>query len=135
MNLHEVFWATISWMATHFALACVGCVGATYLITVCVNALTRRATHLDDLRRAIAAASLPVGVLLIALTIDPTKVDCALLLNIKWLQVLGYAEPPHIDQRVGHQFHPVVSTLEVLKTQQQPLEFVLPCERPLDALP
>ena len=54
---------------------------------------------------------------------------------LKWLQVLGCAEPPHIDQRVGHQFHPVVSTLEVLKTQQQPLEFVLPCERPLDALP
>ena len=51
------------------------------------------------------------------------------------LQVLGCAEPPHIDQRVGHQFHPLVSTLKVLKTQQQPLEFVLPCERPLDALP
>src|SRR5438093_352886 len=55
--------------------------------------------------------------------------------SFKWLQVLGCAEPPHIDQRVGHQFHPVVSTLEVRKTQQQPLEFVLPCERPLDALP
>jgi hypothetical protein len=53
----------------------------------------------------------------------------------KWLQVLGCAEPPQIDQRVGHQLHPIVPTLEVLEPQQQPLEFVLPRERPLDSLP
>jgi hypothetical protein len=87
MNLYAAFWATITWIATHFALACVVCVGATYLITVYVNVWTRRATHLDDLRRAVAAASLPVGVLLIALTIDPAKVDCALLLQIAGVRV------------------------------------------------
>src|SRR5882724_9606933 len=53
----------------------------------------------------------------------------------KWLQVLGCAEPPHIDERIGHQLHPVVPTLKVLETQQQPLEFVLPRECPLNALP
>jgi hypothetical protein len=35
---------------------------------------------LDDLRRASAAASLPIGLLLIALTIDPTSDDCVSLL-------------------------------------------------------
>jgi hypothetical protein len=87
MNLHEAFWATIAWMATQFALACVGCVGATYLISVCVNAWTRRASHLDVLRRASAAASLPIGLLLIALTIDPTRVDCVSLLAIAGVRV------------------------------------------------
>jgi hypothetical protein len=87
MNFHEAFWATIAWTATHFALACVACVGATYFITVCVKVLTRRATHLDDLRRASAAASLPIGLLLIALTIDPTRIDCVLLLTIAGVRV------------------------------------------------
>src|SRR5713101_3767655 len=31
-----------------------------------------------------------------------------------------------IDQGVRHQFHPVVTLLDVLETEQQPLEFVLP---------
>ena len=42
---------------------------------------------------------------------------------------------PHIDQGVGHQLHAVVALLDVLKPQQQPLEFVLPRERPLDPIP
>jgi hypothetical protein len=55
--------------------------------------------------------------------------------GIKWLQVLGTTETPHIDQGVRHKFHPVVALLDVLETEEQPLEFVLPCKRPLDALP
>ena len=54
---------------------------------------------------------------------------------VNWLQVLGTTEPPHIDQGVRHQFHPVVALLDVLETEQQPCEFVLPRKRPLDALP
>ena len=56
-------------------------------------------------------------------------------LTLNWLQVLGTTETPQIDQGVGHQFHPVVALLDVLETQQQPLAFVLPRKRPLDALP
>jgi hypothetical protein len=52
-----------------------------------------------------------------------------------WLQVLGTTETPDIDQGVRHQFHPVVTLLDVLETEKQPLEFVLPRKRPLDALP
>ena len=54
---------------------------------------------------------------------------------LNWLQVLGRAEPPQIDERVGHQLHAIVPTLMVLEPQQQPLEFVLPGKRPLDAVP
>jgi hypothetical protein len=56
-------------------------------------------------------------------------------LRLNWLQVLGYAEPPHIDERVGHQLHAIVPTLMVLEPQQQPLKFVLPGKRPLDTIP
>jgi hypothetical protein len=42
---------------------------------------------------------------------------------------------PHVAQGAGHQFHPVVALLDVLKPQQQPLEFVLPRKRPLDPIP
>jgi hypothetical protein len=42
---------------------------------------------------------------------------------------------PHIDQRVGHQLHAVVTLLNMLKPQQQPLEFVLSRERPLHPIP
>jgi hypothetical protein len=56
-------------------------------------------------------------------------------LSSNWLQVLGTTETPQIDQGVGHQFHPVVALLDVLETEEQPLEFVLPRKRPLDALP
>ena len=52
-----------------------------------------------------------------------------------WLQVLGTTETPQIDQGVGHQFHPVVALLDGLETEEQPLAFVLPRKRPLDALP
>jgi hypothetical protein len=56
-------------------------------------------------------------------------------MSYKWLQVLGTTETPDIDQGVRHQFHPVVTLLDVLETEEQPLEFVLPRKRPLDSLP
>lgn len=62
-----------------------------------------------------------------------TGVTRMLLYN--WLQVLGTTETPHIDQGVRQQFHPVVALLDVLETKQQPFAFVLPRERPPDALP
>jgi hypothetical protein len=37
------------------------------------------------------------------------------------LQVLGRTEPPQIDERVGHQFYPIMPSLMVLESQQQPL--------------
>ena len=37
---------------------------------------------------------------------------------INWLRVLGTTETPQIDQRVCHQFHPVVALLDVLKTEE-----------------
>jgi hypothetical protein len=43
-------------------------------------------------------------------------------LSINGLQGLGTTETPHIDQGVCHQFHPVVALLEVLETEEQPLE-------------
>ncbi len=43
--------------------------------------------------------------------------------GIKWLRVLGAAEPSYIDPGVGHQLHAIVPTLLVLEPQQQPLEF------------
>ena len=62
-------------------------------------------------------------------------VECVLaFLVYNWLQVLRHAETPQIDQGVGHQLHAIVPRW-VLETQQQPLEFVLPRKRPLDALP
>jgi hypothetical protein len=54
-----------------------------------------------------------------------------LIYTNKWLQVLGTTETPHIDQGVCHQFHSVVALLDVLETEEQPLEFVLPRKRPL----
>src|SRR5207245_391836 len=59
--------------------------------------------------------------------------NSTILLN--WLQVLGYAEPPQIDECVGHQLHAIVPTLMVLEPQQQPLKFVLPGKRPFDSVP
>ena len=55
--------------------------------------------------------------------------------RLNWLQVLGYAEPPQIDECVGHQLHAIVPTLMVLEPQQQPLQFVLPGKRPFDSVP
>ena len=52
-----------------------------------------------------------------------------------YLEVLGTAETPQIDQGVGHQFHRVVALLDVLEPQQQPLEFVLPRKRALHPIP
>ena len=37
---------------------------------------------------------------------------------VNWLQVLGTTETPHIDQGVGHQFHPVVALLDVLENRR-----------------
>ena len=41
-------------------------------------------------------------------------------LSLNWLRVLGTTEIPQIDQRIRHQFHPVMTLLDVLETQQQP---------------
>jgi hypothetical protein len=49
-----------------------------------------------------------------------------------WLRVLGTAELSHIDQSVRQQLHAKMSLLHVFKTQQQPLEFVLPRKGPID---
>jgi hypothetical protein len=48
------------------------------------------------------------------------------------LQVLGATELSQIYQRVRHQLHAVVPLLDALKSEQQPLEFVLPRKGPLD---
>jgi hypothetical protein len=52
-----------------------------------------------------------------------------------WLRVLGTAKPPHIDQGVRHQFHAKMSLLKMLKTKQQPLEFVLSRKDPVNTCP
>jgi hypothetical protein len=54
---------------------------------------------------------------------------------MNWLQVLGTAELPHIDQGVRHQFHAKMSLLNALKTKEEPLEFILPRKGPVDASP
>jgi hypothetical protein len=65
--------------------------------------------------------------------IEEVAVACPHYSN--WLQVLSPAETPQIDQGVRHQFHTVVSLLDTLKPEQQPLEFVLPRKRPLHTIP
>src|SRR5262245_40054212 len=52
-----------------------------------------------------------------------------------WLQVLGGAETPHIDQGVRQPLHPIVPLLNVFKTEEQPLELVLPPKRPFHSIP
>ena len=59
----------------------------------------------------------------------------ALVLHQNRLRVLYRTEAPQIDERVCHQFHGVVPTLQVLKPQQQPLKLVLPGKRPLHSVP
>src|SRR5262245_60284961 len=49
-----------------------------------------------------------------------------------WLRVLDPAEDAQIDHRVPQQLHPIVPLLDAFKAEQQPLEFVLPCEGALD---
>jgi hypothetical protein len=51
------------------------------------------------------------------------------------LQVLGRTEAPQVDECVCHQLHGVVSTLQVLKPQQQSLKLILPGKRPLHSVP
>jgi hypothetical protein len=51
---------------------------------------------------------------------------------VNWLRVLGTAELPHSDQGICHQFHAKMSLPNMLKPQQQPLEFVLPRKGPID---
>jgi hypothetical protein len=49
-----------------------------------------------------------------------------------WLRVLETAEGSQVDHRIRHQLHPIVSLLDTFKTEQQPLELVLPRKGPLD---
>jgi hypothetical protein len=51
--------------------------------------------------------------------------------SLNWLRVLGTTERSQINQRICHQFHAIVPLLDAFKTQQQPLEFILPCKGPL----
>src|SRR6266849_5743987 len=55
--------------------------------------------------------------------------------GFNWLQVLGATELAQIDQRVRHQFHAIVPLLDTFKSEQEPLEFVLPRKGPLDPHP
>ena len=52
-----------------------------------------------------------------------------------WLQVLGHAEAPQIDQGIRQQLHPIVLLLDALKTQQQLLALVFPRQGPFDTCP
>jgi hypothetical protein len=57
------------------------------------------------------------------------------VLSMNWLRVLGTAELPYIDQGVRHQFHAKMALLQVFETQEEPLEFILPGESPIDTSP
>jgi hypothetical protein len=56
-------------------------------------------------------------------------------LLVNWLRVLGTTELPHIDQGIRQQFHAKMSLLPVFETQEEPLEFILPGECPIDTRP
>ena len=49
-----------------------------------------------------------------------------------WLQVLGTAERSRVDQGIREHLHPMVPLLHKLKTQEQPLKFILPRKGPFD---
>src|SRR5437899_2711101 len=52
-----------------------------------------------------------------------------------WLRVSDTTERSQVDQRIGHQLHAIVPLLDTFKSEQQPLEFVLPRKGPLDTHP
>jgi hypothetical protein len=52
-------------------------------------------------------------------------IDHTVLFAANWLQVLGHAEVPQIDQGIRQQLHPMVVLLHMLKTQEQSFAFVL----------
>ena len=56
-------------------------------------------------------------------------------LQINWLRVSDTTERSQVDQRIGHQLHAIVPLLDTFKSEQQPLEFVLPRKGPLDTHP
>jgi hypothetical protein len=51
---------------------------------------------------------------------------------LNWLQVLDTAKCSQVDHRVCHHLHRIVSLLDAFKSEQQPLEFILPRKGPLD---
>jgi hypothetical protein len=53
------------------------------------------------------------------------------MIILNWLRVLGTTERSQINQRICHQLHAIVPLLDAFKTQQQPLEFILPGKGPL----
>src|SRR5438445_13889651 len=65
----------------------------------------------------------------------PSKSPAASCGDLYWLRVLGTAERSQVDQRIRQQLHPIVPLLDAFKTQQQPLEFILPRKGPLDTHP
>ena len=50
----------------------------------------------------------------------------------KWLRVSDTAERSQVDQRIGHQLHPIVPLLDTFKSEQQSLELVFPGKGALD---
>ena len=77
-----------------------------------------------------AQERLTEAVLLLIRLVADSHLEVGFPLN--WLRVLGTAELPHIDQGVRQQFHAKMPLLQVFKTKQHPLEFILPRKGPID---
>jgi hypothetical protein len=81
----------------------------------------------------------PVAIAVVArtrgLTTDNRTICVPISDYLNWLRVLSTTEMPQIDQCIGHQFHAVVALLDGLAPEPPPLAWVLPRQRPLDAIP
>src|SRR5215471_16535432 len=55
--------------------------------------------------------------------------------TINWLRVLDTAKRSQVDQRIRQQFHAIVPLLDAFKTEQEPLELVLPRKGAFDPHP
>jgi hypothetical protein len=53
-------------------------------------------------------------------------------LSVNWLRVSDTAERSQVNQRICHQLYPKMSLLNMLKPQEESLEFILPRKGPLD---
>ena len=51
---------------------------------------------------------------------------------VNWLRVLDTTKCSQVDHRVCQQLHAIMPLLDAFKSEQQPLEFVLPRKGPLD---
>ena len=57
------------------------------------------------------------------------------MLCINWLRVLDTAKRSQVNQRIRQQFHAIVPLLDAFKTEQEPLELVLPRKGAFDPHP